>query len=214
MPDRPAKTAWRDERGISGLETAIILIAFVVVAAVFSYTVLSSGLFSTQESQGTVHAGLEAAQASLELKGRVIALANTTGMNGTVTQISFALVNRWDGVPVDLTPPTDSNNDGLADGDSSNKVVISYIDEDNFRQDLYWTVAQSTNSDGDNLLETGENFQITIGKSRTQGNLVDALGTALSIKTTFTIEIKPNHGGVLSFDRRTPDFIEEVMHLL
>ena len=36
----------RNQRGITGLETAIILIAFVVVASVFAYTVLSAGIFS------------------------------------------------------------------------------------------------------------------------------------------------------------------------
>ena len=34
------------EQGITGLETAIILIAFVIVASVFAYVVLSAGLFS------------------------------------------------------------------------------------------------------------------------------------------------------------------------
>ena len=33
-----------DERGITGLETAIVLIAFVVVASVFAFAVLSTGL--------------------------------------------------------------------------------------------------------------------------------------------------------------------------
>ena len=33
---------WRGERGITGLETAIILIAFVVVASVFAFVVLST----------------------------------------------------------------------------------------------------------------------------------------------------------------------------
>ena len=36
------------ERGITGLETAIILIAFVVVASVFAFTVLSTGIFSSE----------------------------------------------------------------------------------------------------------------------------------------------------------------------
>ena len=39
------KRAVGDERGITGLETAIILIAFVVVASVFAYAVLTAGLF-------------------------------------------------------------------------------------------------------------------------------------------------------------------------
>jgi archaeal flagellin FlaB len=38
----------RSQRGITGLETAIILIAFVVVASVFAYTVLSAGIFSAE----------------------------------------------------------------------------------------------------------------------------------------------------------------------
>jgi len=58
-----------DQRGITGLETAIILIAFVVVASVFAYTVLSAGLFSTQKSQEAVYSGLEEAQTTMEMKG-------------------------------------------------------------------------------------------------------------------------------------------------
>ncbi|GEM_PF-713411 len=60
------------QKGITGLETAIILIAFVVVAAVFAYTVLSAGLFATQKSSEAVYSGLEEARSSLELKGSVI----------------------------------------------------------------------------------------------------------------------------------------------
>jgi len=66
------KSIWKDEKGITGLETAIILIAFVVVAAVFAYTVLSAGLFSTQKSQEAVYSGLEETQSTLELKGAVV----------------------------------------------------------------------------------------------------------------------------------------------
>jgi flagellin FlaB len=40
----------REEYGITGLETAIVLIAFVVVAAVFAFVVLSTGLFSSERA--------------------------------------------------------------------------------------------------------------------------------------------------------------------
>ena len=73
-----------EEKGITGLETAIILIAFVVVAAVFAYTALSAGLFSTQKAQEAVYAGLKEARSTMELRGAVIATANTTGSNGTI----------------------------------------------------------------------------------------------------------------------------------
>ena len=52
------KALRRDQKGITGLETAIILIAFVVVASVFAFTVLSTGLFSAERGKETVHAGL------------------------------------------------------------------------------------------------------------------------------------------------------------
>ena len=63
----------RDQRGVTGLETAIILIAFVVVASVFAFTVLSTGIFSAERGKETIHAGLRGARSSLELKGSVVA---------------------------------------------------------------------------------------------------------------------------------------------
>jgi len=53
------------EEGITGLETAIILIAFVVVASVFAYTVLSAGIFSSEKGKEAVHSGLEEARSTL-----------------------------------------------------------------------------------------------------------------------------------------------------
>jgi flagellin-like protein len=67
------KNIYKAQHGITGLETAIILIAFVVVAAVFAYTVLSAGLFSTQKSQEAVYNGLQETQNTLEVKGAVLA---------------------------------------------------------------------------------------------------------------------------------------------
>jgi flagellin-like protein len=65
----PFEKAMRNERGVTGLETAIILIAFVVVASVFAFTVLSTGIFSSERGKETVLAGLEEAQGTLEPKG-------------------------------------------------------------------------------------------------------------------------------------------------
>ncbi len=49
----------RRQRGITGLETAIILIAFVVVASVFAFTILSSGVFAAERSKQSISAGLQ-----------------------------------------------------------------------------------------------------------------------------------------------------------
>ena len=50
----------KGERGMTGLETAIILIAFVTVAAVFGYAVLSAGLFSAERGKETILLGTSA----------------------------------------------------------------------------------------------------------------------------------------------------------
>ena len=57
--------------GITGLETAISLIALVVVASVFAYTVLSAGIFSSEKSKEAIYAGLSQARGTMELVGSV-----------------------------------------------------------------------------------------------------------------------------------------------
>jgi flagellin FlaB len=177
------KKILKREKGITGLETAIILIAFVVVAAVFAYTALSAGLFSTQKAQESVYSGLKEAQSTLELRGGVIATANTTGATGKVQQVSFIVSNVLGGESIDFTPPTanTSSDNGLADTDSTNVVVINYQDEDQTVNDLYWSIEKLGNADADNLLETNERFEITIGSDTPGdggGNLCNALPTA------------------------------------
>ena len=212
------KQILKHEKGITGLETAIILIAFVVVAAVFAYTVLSAGLFSTQKSQETIYAGLKEAQSTLELRGGVIATANTTGSSGNIKQISFIISNVLGGEPIDFTAPAArSDNNGTANSTtSSNKVVINYIDQYQTVNDLYWTVSKLGNSDDDDLLEQNEKFQITIGSDNVSlagGNLIDALTTDLTVNKTFSILVQPPVGAVLEIERTTPAYIDTKMNL-
>ena len=58
-----------DQRGVTGLETAIVLIAFVVVSTVFAFAALSTGLFSADKSKDTIEAGLAEARSTVEVKG-------------------------------------------------------------------------------------------------------------------------------------------------
>ena len=53
----------RGEKGITGLETAIILIAFVAVATVFAFIVLRMAVFPAKRGEETVFAGLAKARA-------------------------------------------------------------------------------------------------------------------------------------------------------
>jgi len=180
----------RDERGITGLETAIILIAFVVVASVFAYTVLSAGIFSSQKGQEAVYTGLEQARSTLELKGDVVAKANATA----VTQVIFSVSNALDGEAIDLTDTT-----------GNNVTVISYSSSTARAEELNWTKAFQGYGDDDNLLEAGEMFEIT----------VDMTGAGETVGTyhTFTLEVKPPVGSALRMERTTPAALDSVMIL-
>jgi flagellin-like protein len=132
------KSLHRDKRGITGLETAIILIAFVVVASVFAYTVISAGMFSSQKGQEVIHSGLEEARTTIALKGDVV--VKDTDSDDDLDEVIFTVVSIADGEPVDLTEPTDTTPaDGLADTGSGNVAVISYVDAANRYTDLAWT---------------------------------------------------------------------------
>jgi len=210
------KRLFKSEKGITGLETAIILIAFVVVAAVFAYTVLSAGLFSTQKSQEAVYAGLQEAQSTVKLEGAIIGKAAVTTETGYLGQLTFTLSNALDGEPIDFKQPTADVTTGIAANGSSNVVVISYIDQSQKVEDLYWTYSPLGSADADDLLEPGEKFQITVGGASDvagAGNLVNALNPNLTINKTFSIQVKGPKGAVLTMERTTPPFFDSVISL-
>jgi flagellin FlaB len=204
------------EKGITGLETAIILIAFVVVAAVFAYTALSAGLFSTQKAQEAVYSGLKEAQSTVELKGGVIATAGTVGAsNGTIKQITFVVSTVLGGEPIDFTPPDAGSLTGLASG-TKNRVVINYSDSSQTVDNLFWSVTKMGSDDGDYMLEPGEKFQITLGSQNSTtgaGNLINALDPDLGVNKTFTLVILTPAGAVITIERTTPPYINTIVNL-
>src|SRR4030043_1802978 len=120
MLKRLCKGLRRDERGITGLETAIILIAFVVVASVFAYTVLSAGIFSSQKGQEAVDTGLNQTRSTVEMKGSLVGKAVTTGASGSIAQLMFTVQNALKREAIDFTPPVDVGTNGISDAPSDN----------------------------------------------------------------------------------------------
>ncbi|MDD5127431.1 MAG: hypothetical protein PHR43_04990 [Dehalococcoidales bacterium] len=179
-----------NQRGITGLETAIILIAFVIVASVFAYVVLSAGLFSAQKAKEAVYAGLEETRSTIELKGDIIAKM----VNGEITEVYLTVGGRPGNEPVDFTDTTNG----------TNKVVISFQDETQRLSTVNWTLQKLNTSNVDNLLDQNELFQITVDLSST-----DNVGAY----HRFTLEIKPPVGAVLPIERTVPARISEFVNL-
>ena len=94
----------RDKKGFTGLEAAIVLTAFIVVAAVFSYMVLGAGFFSTEKAKAVVHTGVEQATSSVELVGDVIGKnsSKTGGNNKVIDQINLTIQLTAGQHPLDL----------------------------------------------------------------------------------------------------------------
>jgi len=184
-----------DESGITALETAIILIAFVVVASVFAFTILSAGTASTERGEAAIYAGLEQVQGTMELLGDVIAKADA-GTTEVIT-VEFTLTSAAGGAAIDLTDTSASDN----------KVVIDYQDENQFDTNLTWTtdwqVCNETTCD--DLLEQDEQVVVSVALS--------GLTTDLAEDTDFKLEIKPPQGGVIPIERRTPAALSAVMDL-
>ena len=155
-------TIHRGQKGITGLETAIILIAFVVVAAVFAYTTLSAGLFSTQKSQEAVYSGLKEAQSTMELRGAAIAYKGDSNISNTVGKVEFTVTNVLAGAEMDLTPPYLLSGGALTASGLSNPLIISYIDENVSIDETAWTVSWVGYASSDNILEAREKAVITV----------------------------------------------------
>lgn len=69
----------KSRRGIVGLEAAIVLIAFVIVAAAFSFMVVNQGLFATQRGRVVIQEGLKQASTPLTIDGSVIVRTTADG---------------------------------------------------------------------------------------------------------------------------------------
>ena len=63
-------------RGIIGVESAIVLIAFVIVAAALAFVVLNMGFATTQKAKTTIISSLAESSSALEVSGKVTAVAN------------------------------------------------------------------------------------------------------------------------------------------
>ena len=205
-----------EKSGITGLETAIVLIAFVVVAAVFAFTVLTTGLFTSEKAKETALAGVATTSSSLTVKGNIIAQADAAGAAVEVIRLKLATatgVERVEFIP--------------------DNMIITYLDDVNVAQLVYPGEVpgrMNGNVDGpilpasltaclaladpgwcykrdgdDELLDPGEIHELYL--------IVGPLDTKLGPNTQFTIEIIPQDGAVVKIDRRTPISLTGVMNL-
>ena len=263
----------RDQKGITGLETAIVLIAFVVVASVFAYAVITTGLFSSEKAQSSAQSGVTQAKSTAISKGSMIlsealsvttatghdglanaavltdtaatfitegvvvgdAIRNTTdGSSSTITALTATTVtgvlaggtdNDWDigdlyeidmdsvgTIKFKLTPSPGADPVSLA----TSTTLVTYNDANNNITTTYaaafptplvdpaywnsaWLLGAGPGVDG------GEVVEFTVN--------IKNLTTPLPANKPFKVEIIPQTGAAIAFNRVTPLEMAKVMDL-
>jgi flagellin FlaB len=176
-----------NDEGFTGLEAAIVLIAFVVVAAVFSYVVLGAGFFTTQKAQETVYTGVAQATSNIQMIGQVYGIAATpsTGVNAITFTIGLA-----PGSPtLDLTLMK------IAFSTPTTEPVI-----------LTWAAAPSASTTSFVANETYAGVVtsgITSLKAQNQTQITFNVA-AVPKNTVMNFEIRPAVGASLPFSKSTP----------
>jgi flagellin FlaB len=206
-----------NERGFTGLEAAIVLIAFVVVAAVFSYVVLGAGFFTTQTAQATVHTGVAQASSSLEIVGDVMGIAYNSPYT-QLTYVNISVATTAGGTPMDLSQMvisyTDSNGVRVpsipVNSGGINSCTWTHAGDTNiliwdaaYPEDVHWCVSQKLNdlnpSSPNNLLEPNEIWVLSI-----------EIPYRATAGTEFTIYFQPAVGAVLPITRTLPGALSKI----
>jgi len=105
-------------RGIIGIESAIVLIAFVIVAAALAFVVLNMGFSTTQKAKTAIIAAVEEAGSSLEVAGKITGFGNIKNDVLNATSIPMKIVSGG----------ANSNLDGNF---TSIKIITDNIEYDN-----------------------------------------------------------------------------------
>jgi archaeal flagellin FlaB len=150
---------------MAGLDTAIILIAFVITASVLAYVAVNMGLFVTQKAKAVINNGEEQASTALEVGGSVLYSTNYP-LDTKSYWVYFPITPSAGISSVQLAPSTTA----IAFTASAENVTLSNV--------YNYTLLTSTK--GAHLLEQvsgGENYYFY---ESPYGALLDLNGTASS----------------------------------
>ncbi|MFP3080912.1 MAG: archaellin/type IV pilin N-terminal domain-containing protein [Acidilobus sp.] len=196
----------RNRKGMVGVDTAIILISFVLVAAAVAFVVLDMGMTSAQKAKQTMENGLQESSTALQVNGEVMAYINS---NGYVQDIY---------IPLGVTPGT-----GYVSF-AKNLLSVSLIAGSMSYANIYNGVNETTlNSGTSNLTAIASYYnshadgQVLAVVYFIQGNitpfvlgpygqalLVIHLPNGLPAYESFTATISPSVGGAITVSRVIP----------
>ncbi len=186
-PIRRLMRRFHSQKGMTGLETAIILIAFVTVSSVLAYSVLTAGIYSAEKGKESVNKGLEHAQSSMEVRGSILGLSpNATKLEQVQFNVGVAIPN----ATVDASA-----------------IVVNYFDADTHVEGIARTITRATGSTergATGLIEQDEQFTVSITFPES---------FSLTAYKSFTLQLIPPTGAAITIAKAVPSPVTTIMLL-
>jgi len=120
-----------------GLEAAIVLIAFVIIAAAFAFMVINQGLFATERGKTTIQEGIKQASTPLSLDGTILVRTDSTGTRVNVIIIplrafgvKYVAIWRNQTVTAAVLAISNSNGDESLDSFEKGYLIITLSPSD------------------------------------------------------------------------------------
>lgn len=127
---------------------------------------------------------------------------------GQATSVVLLIANTNSDDAIDMTDPSDSDDDGLSDSvDRTHSLIVNYTDAYQSKSDLYWTKSFVGIDDDDDLIEDRERAELTIQLAALNQT------TPLVKNMEFTIEVTIADRSLLVIQRSTPGKIDASMNL-
>jgi len=228
------KKKYHTSRGIIGMEAAIILIAFVIVAAALAFVVLNMGFATSQKAKTSIISAL-GETGSISISGKVIAGAPVAGGFINVTMVPLKLTSGGNSVDLDNTRATISYLGESVEYDNiydtgctlAGGAFTVYADPASAWTDagvgcilggspfggaptetkaiIYWAVSNQ-NPNPNSILEPGEHAILSVAWSQTP----DERPTDLD---KIKIELAVSGGATLTVERTIPNISSTIVDL-
>jgi len=191
----------------TGLEAAIVLIAFVVVAAGVAYVVLGAGFFTAQQAQKVVYSGISQATSNIVVIGNVYGDASGTAQNGStpgsIHTLVFTIGLAAGGTPINMNQTTFVYQNETILQTLSPAANISG-NGGNPPGGWQWLIMSVQNGNlTSTMLQQNEQFTIEANISADP----PTISTGLPPSDTFTLTLRPPIGAALPISHTAPGSI-------
>ena len=93
----------KTRRGVIGIESAIVMIAFVIVAAALAFVVLNMGFSTTQKAKTAISSSVSESSSALEIAGKVTGFGDVSAGSLNATVVPIKVAGGGDSVSLDPT---------------------------------------------------------------------------------------------------------------